>query len=117
MANVSGGSSIFTIPVELNKNNTIIGMTTRMSVAHEISYNIFISLAAAKKGGSTSSSTGFVKADGTISTISTDNSKLQQTDNRIIRTNLLVRKFYVFFKTNDFWHFLRLCFTCLHLCI
>ena len=78
-ANVSGGSSIFTIPVELNKNNTIIGMTTRMSVAHEISYNIFISLAAAKKGGSTSSSTGFVKADGTISTISTDNSKLDTT--------------------------------------
>ena len=79
MANVSGGSSIFTIPVELNKNNTIIGMTTRMSVAHEISYNIFISLAAAKKGGSTSFSTGFVKADGTISTISTDNSKLDTT--------------------------------------
>lgn len=79
MANVSGGSSIFTIPVELNKNNTIIGMTTRMSVAHEISYNIFISVAAAKKGGSTSSSTGFVKADGTISTISTDNSKLDTT--------------------------------------
>ena len=79
MANVSGGSSIFTIPVELNKNNTIIGMTTRMSVAHEISYNIFISLAEAKKGGSTSSSTGFVKADGTISTISTDNSKLDTT--------------------------------------
>ena len=79
MANVSGGSSIFTIPVELNKNNTIIGMTTRMSVAHEISYNIFISLAAAKKGGSTSSSTGFVKADGTTSTISTDNSRLDTT--------------------------------------
>lgn len=79
MANVSGGSSIFTIPVELNKNNTIIGMTTRMSVAHEISYNIFISLAAAKKGGSTSFSTGFVKADGTTSTISTDNSKLDTT--------------------------------------
>lgn len=79
MANVSGGSSIFTIPVELNKNNTIIGMTTRMSVAHEISYNIFISLVAAKKGGSTSSSTGFVKADGTTSTISTDNSKLDTT--------------------------------------
>lgn len=79
MANVSGGSSIFTIPVELNKNNTIIGMTTRMSVVHEISYNIFISLAAAKKGGSTSSSTGFVKADGTTSTISTDNSKLDTT--------------------------------------
>lgn len=79
MANVSGGSSIFTIPVELNKNNTIIGMTTRMSVAHEISYNIFISLAAAKKGGSTSSGTGFVKADGTTSTISTDNSKLDTT--------------------------------------
>ena len=79
MANVSGGSSIFTIPVQLNQNNTIIGMTTRMSVAHEISYNIFISLAAAKKGGSASSSTGFVKADGTTSTISTDNSKLDTT--------------------------------------
>ncbi len=76
MANVSGGSSIFTIPVQLNKNNTIIGMTTRMSTAHEISYNIFISLAAAKNGGSTTSSTGFVKADGTTSTISTDNTKL-----------------------------------------
>ena len=76
MASVSGGSSVFTIPVQLNQNNTIIGMTTRMSVAHEISYNIFISLAAAKKGGSASGGTGFVKADGTTSTISTDNSKL-----------------------------------------
>lgn len=76
LANVSGGSSIFTIPVELNKNNTIIGMTTRMSVAHEVTYNIFISLAAAKNGGSASTGTGFVKADGTTSTISTDNTKL-----------------------------------------
>ncbi len=76
LANVSGGSSIFTIPVELNKNNSIIGMTTRMSVAHEVTYNIFISLAAAKNGGSASTGTGFVKADGTTSTISTDNTKL-----------------------------------------
>lgn len=76
-ASVSGGSSIFTIPVQLNQNNTIIGMTTRMSAAHEITYNIFISLAAAKKGSSSAAAgAGFVKEDGTTSTISTDNKKL-----------------------------------------
>ena len=44
------GTSTFVIPVELNKNNQIIGMTTKMSAAHEIKYNIFVYLAAA--GGS-----------------------------------------------------------------
>ena len=107
MANVSGGSSIFTIPVELNKNNTIIGMTTRMSVAHEISYNIFISLAAAKKGGSTSSSTGFVKADGTTSTISTDNSKLDTTAPEIMgleykaETKLAYAEYFKMYHYNE----------------
>ena len=107
MANVSGGSSIFTIPVELNKNNTIIGMTTRMSVAHEISYNIFISLAAAKKGGSTSSSTGFVKADGTTSTISTDNSKLDTTAPEIMgleykaETKLAYAQYFKMYHYNE----------------
>ena len=37
------GSS-FTIPVELNKNNRILGMTTKMSAAHEIEYTIFVQL-------------------------------------------------------------------------
>ena len=46
-ATVVGGTSVFTIPVELNKNNQIIGMTTAMSTAHEVAYNIFIYLAAA----------------------------------------------------------------------
>ena len=34
----------FTIPVELNKNNRILGMTTKMSSAHEIEYIIFVQL-------------------------------------------------------------------------
>ena len=40
----SGGGSTFVIPVALNKNNSIIGMTTRMSVPHEIQYSIFVYL-------------------------------------------------------------------------
>lgn len=42
-----GGTSTFTIPVALNQNNTIIGMTTRMSQAHEIAYTIYIALKGA----------------------------------------------------------------------
>lgn len=43
-----GGVSNFTIPVQLNQNNTIIGMTTAMSAAHEITYTIFVYIAAAE---------------------------------------------------------------------
>ena len=46
----TSSTSTFVIPVQLNKNNTIIGMTTAMSAAHEITYNIFIYLAAAGTG-------------------------------------------------------------------
>lgn len=46
----TGSTSTFVIPVALNKNNTIIGMTTAMSTAHEIRYNIFVYLAAAVEG-------------------------------------------------------------------
>ena len=38
------GISTFTIPVVLNQNNTVIGMTTRMSQAHEITYTIYAAL-------------------------------------------------------------------------
>lgn len=48
----TGGKSIFVIPVELNKNNKIIGMTTKMSAAHEIEYSIMVYLAAADGDGS-----------------------------------------------------------------
>ena len=43
-----GGFTTFEIPVELNKNNKIIGMTTAMSQAHEITYSIFVYLAGAQ---------------------------------------------------------------------
>lgn len=48
----TGGKSIFVIPVELNKNNKIVGMTTKMSTAHEIEYSIMVYLAAADGDGS-----------------------------------------------------------------
>lgn len=48
----SGGSATVVIPVALNQNNKIIGMTDKMSVAHEIEYTIFIYLAAANGGTS-----------------------------------------------------------------
>ena len=44
---VSGGTTSFVIPVKLNANNTIIGMTTKMSAAHEITYSLYIYLKAA----------------------------------------------------------------------
>lgn len=47
-----GGSATAVIPVALNQNNKIIGMTDKMSVAHEIEYTIFIYLAASNGGTS-----------------------------------------------------------------
>ena len=50
-----GGTATVVIPVALNQNNRIIGMTDKMSTAHEIEYHIFIYLAAANGGNSTKS--------------------------------------------------------------
>ena len=47
----SGGKSTFEIPVTLNANNKIIGMTTAMSTPHEVEYTIYIGLKAAKESG------------------------------------------------------------------
>ena len=58
----TGGKSIFVIPVELNKNNSIIGMTTKMSTAHEITYSILVYPSAADEDGD-----GSVSADGSSS--------------------------------------------------
>ena len=63
----SGNTSIFTIPVNLNANTTIIGMTTRMSAAHEITYTIYVGLNAAKntdgKGTEAGNESGNKKLD------------------------------------------------------
>ena len=45
-----GGMATVVIPIALNQNNTILGMTDKMSVAHEIAYTIFVYLAAAGNG-------------------------------------------------------------------
>ncbi|MCR5666416.1 MAG: hypothetical protein K6G01_06255 [Eubacterium sp.] len=52
-ARQGGGNSTFTIPVTLNANNTIVGRTTAMSSPHWIQYSIYISLAAAGGGETT----------------------------------------------------------------
>ncbi len=44
------GVSTFEIPIELNKNNVISGMTTAMSASHWVNYSIFVGLKAAANG-------------------------------------------------------------------
>ena len=53
------GDGSFTIPVQLNANNRILGMTTKMTAAHEIEYTIFVQLkkAASASGGGSSAAT------------------------------------------------------------
>ena len=53
-----GGQATVVIPVTLNQNMKIIGMTDKMSVAHEIEYNIYIYLAAAAGGSGDSENAG-----------------------------------------------------------
>jgi hypothetical protein len=45
----SGKTSTATIPIRLNVTNTIIGMTTAMSVPHEIKYYLYVYIAAAEQ--------------------------------------------------------------------
>ena len=52
-----GGTATVVIPVALNQNNKILGMTDKMSVAHEIEYTIFVYLAAANGGTSANGTT------------------------------------------------------------
>ena len=54
----SGSTATVTIPIALNKNNTILGMTDKMSVAHEIQYSIFVYLAAASTSSNGSDANG-----------------------------------------------------------
>ena len=54
----SGSSSTFQIPVKLNANNRIIGMTTAMSQDHEVEYTIYIYLAAADEAAGAAAAAG-----------------------------------------------------------
>lgn len=54
----TGSSTSFVIPVELNKNNSVVGMTTAMSTAHEIKYTIFVYIAEAAKANATARANG-----------------------------------------------------------
>ena len=69
-------STSFVVPVELNKNNKILALTTKMSSPHEVEYTIFIGLEAAKTAGTGSGSAGAggtgTAADGTAGAASGD---------------------------------------------
>lgn len=78
---VSGGSTSFTIPVALNKNNKILGMTTKMTAAHEIEYNIYVYLAAAAKADGTGNGTN---SDVVIGVGQSNNDKLDEEAPQII---------------------------------
>ena len=54
---VVGGRSTFEIPVNLNTNNKIVGMTTAMSADHEIEYTIYVYITGAKDSANTAEST------------------------------------------------------------
>ena len=54
---VVDGRSTFEIPVNLNTNNKIVGMTTAMSADHEIEYTIYVYIAGAKDSANTAEST------------------------------------------------------------
>lgn len=54
----TGSSTSFVIPVELNKNNSVVGMTTAMSTAHEIKYTIFVYIAEAAKTNASARANG-----------------------------------------------------------
>lgn len=54
----TGSSTSFVIPVELNKNNSVVGMTTAMSTAHEIKYTIFVYIAEAEKANASARANG-----------------------------------------------------------
>lgn len=54
----TGSSTSFVILVELNKNNSVVGMTTAMSTAHEIKYTIFVYIAEAAKANASARANG-----------------------------------------------------------
>ena len=54
----SGSCSTFEIPVKLNANNRIIGMTTAMSVDHEVEYTIYVYIKAADEAAQAAEEAG-----------------------------------------------------------
>ena len=54
----TGSSTSFVIPVEMNKNNSVVGMTTAMSTAHEIKYTILYTLPKQQKANASARANG-----------------------------------------------------------
>ena len=59
----TSSASTFEIPVALNKNNRILGMTTAMSSDHEVEYTIYVGLKSSTS--SSGSSSGVRRSSGT----------------------------------------------------
>ena len=60
----TAATTSFVIPVELNKNNKILALTTKMSQPHEIGYTIYVGLNAAKSAAAAVSADGTATEDG-----------------------------------------------------
>ena len=85
----TGSSTSFVIPVELNKNNSVVGMTTAMSTAHEIKYTIFVYIAEAAKANASARANGkevtVIGANGSDSSkTATENKKMDEVAPEII---------------------------------
>ena len=85
----TGSSTSFVIPVELNKNNSVVGMTTAMSTAHEIKYTIFVYIAEAAKANASARANGkevtVIGANGSDSSkMATANKKMDEVAPEII---------------------------------
>lgn len=87
------GTSTYVIPLSLNKDNTIIGTTTAMAEAHDITYTV--------RAGLTSSS-AIIKADDPSSgdtgkdDITTDKKKKLKDGTYKIRTEVTGKMFYIY---------------------
>ena len=97
------GAGTFTIPVQLNQNNTIIGMTTKMSVPHEITYSIFVYLAGADKKGTDGTDTS--NPSSSDSMISTGNLKLDEKAPEIIGLNTVSEETLEYAKYFKIFHY------------
>lgn len=97
------GAGTFTIPVELNRNNTIIGMTTKMSVPHEITYSIFVYLAGADKKEADGTDTS--NPSSSDSMISTGNLKLDEKAPEIIGLDTVSEETLEYAKYFKIFHY------------
>lgn len=76
--------SVFEIPIELNKNNKILGMTTAMSSAHEIEYTIYVYIRDAGSGQAADTAEGSESDNASIAADDSESSRSKDTAPEIV---------------------------------